>query len=95
MSSNKPSSIPRLIPTPGTATNHVGSLLISQNDANVGGNSRENAFVVDSTVGNKEMGESNRDAKVGSEVQPNRATTAPTSHQYTTAISLLYPPLLS
>ncbi len=46
---------------------------------------------VDSAVGNKKTGESNKDAKVGLEIQPNSATTALVSHWLTTATGTLVP----
>ena len=67
-SGNKPLSISRPISIPGAVTNQAGSLSMSPNDANAGGNDRKNAVVVDSTVKNKETKESNEDAKVGLKV---------------------------
>lgn len=75
-SGNKPSSIPKPILTPGMATNQAGSPSISSNNANASGSGRENAVAIDSAVKNKETRESNGDATVGLEVQPNIATTA-------------------
>lgn len=90
-SGNKPLSIPKPIPTPGAATNQAGSPSMGPNNADAGGSGGENAVAVDSAIGNEGTGESNGDAKVGSEVQPNTATTAPVSHRPTTATSMLVP----
>lgn len=67
-SSKKLLSIPLPISTSGVAINQAGSLLIGPNNANTGGSGRKNAVVVDFVIGNKELGESNRDAKVDSKV---------------------------
>lgn len=59
------------------------------NNTNTDGNDGENAVTVDSTVRNEEMRESNRDAKIGLEIQPNIATTTPVSYWPTTVIGTL------
>ncbi len=59
------------------------------NDAVAGGSGRENTVIVDSAVENEGMGESNEDIKVGLEIQPNSATTAPVSYRPTTATGTL------
>ncbi len=61
------------------------------NNADASGSGRNNAAAVDSVVGNEGTGESNGDAKIDSEIQPNSATTVPVSHRPTTATSTLVP----
>ena len=88
-SGNKPSSVPRPIPTPGAATNQAGSPSMGPTNVDAGGSGGENPVAVDSVVGTEGTGESNSDAKVGLEVQPNTTTTAPVSHRPTTATGTL------
>lgn len=59
------------------------------NDTDTGGSGGENSVTMDSTLRNKETGGSNRDTKVGLEVQPNIAITALVFHWPTTAIGTL------
>lgn len=79
-SSNKSLFILGPISILGTATNQVNFPLMNPNNANAGRMDRENAVTVDSATKNKGMRESNKDAKVGSEIEPNTATMAQLSH---------------
>ena len=90
-SSNKLSSIPRLIPTSSATTNQVGSLSISSNNVNIRRSARQNAFIKDSAIENKEIGESNEDAKVDLKIQPNIVIIAPIFDQPITATGMLMP----
>lgn len=67
-SGKKPLSILLPIFTPGIAINQAGSLLMGPNNTNIGRSDRKNAVAVNSAIGNKELGESNGDAKVNSKV---------------------------
>lgn len=86
---NKLSSIPKSILISSIVTNQASSPLISLNNANVGGNDRENAIAINSVVENKEMGELNEDAKVGLKIQSNIATIVLAFYWLTTATSTL------
>ncbi len=72
-------------------TNQVGLLSIGSNNANVGKSGKENVVAVDSTIGNKETKESNRDTKVGLEIYPNIATMTLVFDWPTTTIGTLVP----
>lgn len=74
-SGNKLLFILELISTLGVATNQAGSLSMSSNNANIGGNDEENTIAVDYVVENEEIEESNKDRKISWKVQPNIVTT--------------------
>ena len=61
-------SISRPIFIPNAAINQVGFLSMGPNNTNTDKSDGENAIAVDSAIGNKGIGESNRDIKVGLEV---------------------------
>lgn len=67
-SSNKLLSILGPILISGTATNQVGFPSICPNNVNTSKSDGKYTITMDSTIGNKETGESNEDAKVVSEV---------------------------
>lgn len=87
--SNKPSSISRPILTSIVATNQAYSSSIGLNNANVGRSGRKNAVVVDSAMENKGIQESNKNAKIGSEIQLNMVIMVLASHQPITVTSTL------
>lgn len=90
-SGNKLLSILRLIPTPNAVTNQTDSLSMGPNNANISGNGGENMVAIDFAIRNEEIGELNRDAKVGLKIQPNTTTMAPISYWPTTTIGTLVP----
>lgn len=79
-SGNKSLSILGPISTPDTVINQASFLSIGLNNTNIGKSDIENAIAVDSIVGNKRKEKSNRDIKVGLEVQSNITTTVLVSH---------------
>lgn len=73
-------SISKPISILDTIRNQVGFLSMGPNNANVGGNSRENIVAINSTIKSKEIEKSKKEAKVDLKVQPNTTIIALVSH---------------
>ncbi len=88
-SGNKLLFFPRPIPIPGAGINQVGFLSMGPNNVNAGRSDRENVVVMDFTIRNKRIRKSNKNAKVGSKVQPNIVITALVFYWPTTTTDIL------
>lgn len=74
-SGNKLLSISRLISTSNTTITQTNSSLMNSNNINIGGSNKKNTVVINFTVKNEKIEESNKNVKISLEVQSNMTIT--------------------